>query len=68
MWLSLKVCAIIVTDVMNRRTFIQTSTGALAAPAARVIPLDGKLPARSFGKTGHRLPVLAMGAAAFIKR
>lgn len=57
---------------MRRRNFLTTvlaaSAQAAAAQATKRIPLDGKLPSRKFGKTGHVLPILGMGGAAFIDR
>lgn len=57
---------------MRRRAFVMagmaTTMQAAAAPDSKVIPLDGKLPSRLFGKTGNTLPILGMGGAAFTDR
>jgi predicted aldo/keto reductase-like oxidoreductase len=66
---------------MNRRDFLRTaqvggavalgaaaSTGAHAlAPEAKKISQPGKLPEVAFGKTGHKLPILAHGGSAMIE-
>ena len=38
-----------------------------AAPTEKQIAGDGTLPQRRFGKTGHKLPILAMGGSAFVR-
>jgi aryl-alcohol dehydrogenase-like predicted oxidoreductase len=63
---------------MHRRTFLKTGLGAAALGAgafqtvaqepAKKITLRDTIPAREFGKAGHRLPVLAIGGAAIVER
>jgi len=38
------------------------------APATKEITLQNTIPARDFGKTGHRLPVLAFGGSAMVEK
>lgn len=56
--------------ILGRRSFLQA---ALAAPgtalaAPKTIKLRNTLPARTFGKTGYRLPVLACGGSALVEK
>jgi aryl-alcohol dehydrogenase-like predicted oxidoreductase len=52
---------------LERRDFLRV-VAAAAAPAAKQIKLRGDIPAQMFGKTGHRLPVLACGGSALIEK
>ncbi len=67
-------------DVLNRREFIKKgaqlaagvavlSAGAAdgAVPENKQIPLSDTLPSRVFGRTGVKLPILAMGGAGIVK-
>lgn len=63
---------------MDRRKFISTGLAAAGAaalgagkahgamPADKKIPAPGGIPTRPFGKTGHVLPILGHGGAAFV--
>jgi len=66
---------------VNRRRFLQSglnaATGAAAlhsalavpqAPRSKTISFTPAIPARQFGKTGHELPIFAVGGAAHIER
>jgi aryl-alcohol dehydrogenase-like predicted oxidoreductase len=44
------------------------SAAGAATAGAKTISLDGAIPAVEFGKTGHRLPILACGGSAFVKK
>ena len=60
------------------KTGLQVTAGAAMAigakdahaaiPENKVIPLTGAMPEKVFGKTGHKLPVLAFGGAAMVKQ
>lgn len=63
---------------LGRRKFLATGlnaglgaamlgAGARQAPAKEISLLDG-IPAREFGKTGHRLPVLAFGGSTMVEK
>ncbi|MFP6584252.1 MAG: aldo/keto reductase [Candidatus Hydrogenedentota bacterium] len=64
-------------STLDRRDFFKTglqvtagavaigaAAGATAAPTDKSIKLTGKIPERTFGKTGHKLPVLGHGGSA----
>lgn len=55
---------------LGRRSFLKAAVAApgaaLAAP--KTIPLRNTIPARTFGKTGYRLPVLACGGSAMVEK
>ena len=63
---------------MNRRDFLKTGIGVTAgaavlgaaqvhaAPDGKKISLDGNIPTRRYGKTGHELPILGYGGAAIV--
>jgi len=44
------------------------AAGAAAAPGTKQITLKEGIPAQPFGKTGHRLPVLACGGSSMVER
>ena len=66
---------------LQRRSFLKTSLAAAAGTAAlgaagvataagpkqKTITSPHGIPMRPFGKTGHTLPVLAMGGSAFVR-
>ncbi len=62
----------------GRRDFLKTgalavagsgllASAALADPAPAAPIAGGQLPVRSFGKTGHKLPILGMGGSAMVQ-
>jgi aryl-alcohol dehydrogenase-like predicted oxidoreductase len=53
--------------ILSRRQLLMAA-GAAAAPGAKQIALKEGLPAQPFGKTGHRLPVLACGGSSMVER
>lgn len=68
------------TDELKRRAFLKsgilaagsavTLSGrkrAIAAPHKKEISTAQGIPVRRFGKTGHKLPILAMGGSAFVR-
>ncbi len=58
--------------MLSRRELLASAAAASAAvataPPAKQITLRDTLPAMSFGKTGHRLPILGCGGSAMVEK
>jgi aryl-alcohol dehydrogenase-like predicted oxidoreductase len=54
--------------MLSRREFMAGAAVTAAAPPAKQITLRDTIPAAPFGKTGHRLPILACGGSAIVER
>jgi aryl-alcohol dehydrogenase-like predicted oxidoreductase len=57
-----------VIAMLSRREFVAGAAATAAAPRAKQITLRDTIPAALFGKTGHRLPILACGGSAMVEK
>ena len=55
-----------VSTVAAGAAMVSAGTAQAAAPANKAVPTTGKIPERTFGKTGHNLPVLGHGGSAMV--
>ena len=54
--------------MLSRRWFLAGTAAMAAAPPAKQITLRDTIPVISFGKTGHRLPILACGGSSMVEK